>query len=243
MVATVAGRRLTEAHRLRQLEIRNRAISQMVTLWSLLDVTNIDETWTALEPAMMAVLTNGRRQSAEFAGNYYGGIRLVEGITDRFTIPDVATDWEGAALTSLRVTGPIRAKQLLASARPDVAAQTLASITGSLGRHVLNGGREVLLESVRRDRRAAGWARTTDGDPCYFCALLASRGPVYKSERTADFEAHDHCGCGVAPQFSRRDPWPGRSREYRELYNEATAGVEQGTQLQVFRRAYEGRGG
>lgn len=50
----------------------------------------------------------------------------------------------------------------------------------------------------RRGPRGAvlGWARVLTGERnCSFCAMLASRGAVYKSEKTAGFEPHDRCDC------------------------------------------------
>jgi hypothetical protein len=55
----------------------------------------------------------------------------------------------------------------------------------------------------------------TDGDPCAFCALMASRGPSYTDKGTAGgsanakfigeglFKFHNDCGCTVAPSFQR----------------------------------------
>ena len=70
-------------------------------------------------------------------------------------------------------------------------------------------------ENVRReDRRGPqgqvlAWARVLVGEVnCPFCAMLASRGAVYKSEQTAGFEAHNLCDC-VATLVMKDKPWEG----------------------------------
>jgi hypothetical protein len=64
--------------------------------------------------------------------------------------------------------------------------------------------------------------------------MLASRGPVY-SKKSIDFKTHDGCGCTPEPVFSRNAAWPAGSREYAEMWQEATAG--EADQLNAFRRA------
>jgi hypothetical protein len=102
--------------------------------------------------------------------------------------------------------------------------RALVRTSGSASRQVLLGDRVTTLTAVDADTQAVGWARISDGDPCAFCWMLVSRGPVYKSEATANFQAHDHCGCKPVPVFSKTAPWPGRAREYRRIYNQVAQG-------------------
>ena len=241
MAATVAGQQLTERHRRRQLAVRAAAVAQVVALWRMFDPRAIDESWTALRPALMTVVDLGRRGSSEAAADYYSAFRTAEGVPGRYAPPLVFDDgWRLSAEASLHITGPAAAKRAVALNRPDVARLALASVAGSVTRHVLNAGRETVLRGVREDPRAVGWARTTSGDPCAFCAMLAGRGGVY-SKRSVDFRAHDNCACGSEPVYDRSAPLPGRAEEFRRLYQESTAGAESGQLLNAFRRAYEGR--
>jgi hypothetical protein len=80
-------------------------------------------------------------------------------------------------------------------------------------RMALQGGRVTVVDAVRDDKHARAWARETRGDCCYFCAMLASRGAVYRTEGTAGGEAndkftgdgafkfHNHCHCVAVPVF------------------------------------------
>ena len=75
--------------------------------------------------------------------------------------------------------------------------------------------------------RPFAWARVvrpSKNGPCGFCAMLASRGPVYKTSESAGVRAdrfHSHCACSVVPVYTSRE-WPGKAQHARfeQLYNE-----------------------
>lgn len=157
-------------------------------------------------------------------------------------IPELDTGKaDRAAKVSLIVTGPVNQKAKIARGKSPEQAnrEALAEASGAASRHVLTGGRQSLLTLVEGDMQALGWARVTDGDPCAFCAMLASRGPVYRTEVSAGFQAHDHCACTAEPVYSRQAPWPGRGAEFRRLYRQATQGYSGRDAINAFRRAYE----
>jgi hypothetical protein len=76
----------------------------------------------------------------------------------------------------------------------------------------------------------------TDDDPCAFCALLASRGLVYKAE-TVGFEAHNDCACYGMAAFSRDIELPKVAQEAAEVYRNRGKGPA----LKAFRKAWESR--
>lgn len=136
-----------------------------------------------------------------------------------------------AAEHALRVTGPVNIKYRIGRGEtPERAAKNaLVDASGAAGRHVNNGGRGTLLSVVQNDPVALGWIRVTDANPCAFCAMLASRGPVYKRESFSSSDprwtgpgqvkVHDHCQCSLAPVWSTEDPAYGRSKEFQDLWN------------------------
>lgn len=77
----------------------------------------------------------------------------------------------------------------------------------------------------RKILKALAWARVVhpgpDG-PCGFCAMLAGRGPVYKTQGTAALAYHNSDRCTCVPVFTTRS-WPGKkaSAEYAGVYNRA----------------------
>jgi hypothetical protein len=92
-------------------------------------------------------------------------------------------------------------------------------------RNVLNGARGPLYLAANRDKRALGYVRASrTGTPCGFCAMLISRGIVYKSAKTAgDSDLwHDNCHCYAVPVFSLSQ-YEGElfalNREYHALWN------------------------
>lgn len=152
------------------------------------------------------------------------------------------TEFDRAAERALISAGPGYVKLL--TQRGEVAdtamAKGLVATSGTAGRQVLNGGRHTGLTLVDADETALGWIRVTDGDPCYFCAMLAGRGPVYKSEATAGFQAHDHCACTAEPVFARTAAWPGQARDYQQLWQQHVAGRHSGAEARrAWRRLFE----
>ena len=148
------------------------------------------------------------------------------------------------AMTSLFVTGPVTIKRASGNgATPEQAAdKALEAALGAVIRIVQQGSRDTIVETVKRDREALGFARVTDGNPCYFCAMLASRGAVYKSRSTADFQPHDRCGCQPEPVYSDSDyKIPGRSAEFAALWEESTRGYSGKAAINAFRRAYNAK--
>lgn len=94
-----------------------------------------------------------------------------------------------------------------------------------------------------------GWARILTGDEnCAFCAMLASRGPVYESKHTAMFVGattnsyHDHCDCDVVLVVEGRD-WVGREQydALEQLWMESTTGTSGGESIKSFARAWNGK--
>lgn len=245
MASTAAGRALTERHRQQQLALRAATLRRVLAIWGAFDIANIRESWVAMEPALLAVVERDRVRSAEVAANYFRAYRMAEGVTGTaapvLVMPDAA--FEARAATSLRVTGPYTALRLTGLRDPRAATTALSRVSGAATRLVLEGGRETLLASVREESRQTGrrvgWQRVTDGSPCAFCAMLASRGAVYREE-TAGFQAHDACACTAEPVY-RSEPLTGQRREWRELWNESTRGTRGQESLAAFRRAYEGR--
>lgn len=171
-----------------------------------------------------------------------GSVRLSRPRSGRQVAPVISwRDDDKAAKTSLIVTGPVNMKARTRRGEPPrvVNRRAVVDATGAAGRHVLNGGRKTLLTLVEADEAAVGWARVTDRDPCYFCAMLASRGPVYQSRRQASFQPHDHCACTAEPVFDRAADWPGRARQFQRVWRDVTAGHSGRDAVNAFRREYE----
>lgn len=143
----------------------------------------------------------------------------------------VAADWYDETRAAQRVTGGYRARLAppIETGRIEGMVRWAVSplfedfidwdaalhwlLLGS-ERQVRNAGRDTVITNSLDDPQATGWQRVTSGG-CGFCQMLAGRGAVYRSERTASFGAHDNCRCSVAVAWDGR-PRPVRAYEVSE---------------------------
>lgn len=254
MATTDLGTRLTERNRKAQLAIVAKALKEFLKLWPLLDIERLDETAPGWIDQVVQLILQYRVESAVGMGEYYSAFKTAEtgaiaAARDILTPPVEL----GALRTSLFVTGPLQVLKGVKAGKPIEDARKTAFVTSSkaLQRHVLDAGRETIDEVTRSDVDAEGWARITDGDPCYFCALLASRGFVYHSKtsalttggrrggRSTGQTFHDGCGCSAEPAFQRGLDPPGRGLEFEQIYMDSTRGTSGKESLRAFRRAYD----
>lgn len=228
-----------------QSELSGEAAAQVAVAYStLLNPLDLDRTFPVYAEVVAQIIEAARTVAATLAGAFYVAHREASRVLDE--VPPIAYAGQlprAQLATSLLVTGPVRVKILTSkgTAPAQAATQARAATEAATVRHVTDAGRDTIRDTTRRDRVALGYARVTDGDPCYFCAMLASRGPVYESEETArgDDPYHDGCGCVVAPVYRRSDPWPGGARDLAALWARSTAGTSGRAAVNAFRRAYE----
>lgn len=239
MITSLA--QLTEAHRIAQLRLGATTTQQLLRIWPLLDPADLDATLERWLSVAVPIVQTQRAQSSALAASYVTTFRALSIGPDGEYLPTLASPADARALlASLTVTGPVRLKQLTARAFPITRAAELAGVDAARSgmRHALDGGRTTVQLSVARDQRALGWSRVTSGNPCPFCAMLASRGPDYRSEESASFQAHDGCSCAAEPVYSADQPWPAGAEDYRSLWNDATAGLSGADAVNAFRQAF-----
>lgn len=116
----------------------------------------------------------------------------------------------------------------------------IADNTGAaVARHANQAGRNAVIMTAQQGGHRIGWARVIEsGNPCAFCGMLASRGPIYKSERAAAFEAHDRCQCRATLVYAGQ-PWDGQEQwqRWQSMWNTATKGYSGRDALNAFRRS------
>jgi hypothetical protein len=223
-------------YRALQLAIRARAIAELLAAWPLFrgDL----ESWRRFFPVAAAIVSARHRDSAAL-----GLARLRErAVTEGIALPEVRLPDPPPAEQldrSFGATGLAGTWRAMSVGMSVEAAREVgfARLAMAAGRHVMDGGRQVILGAAEAEPRIR-WRRVAAPSACAFCAMLASRGPVYASE-TVDFQAHDGCACVAEPAF----PGEGRSSQERALYEqwrEATAGLSGADALRAFRRARSG---
>lgn len=145
------------------------------------------------------------------------------------------------------VTINVSAPQLDALEREAMrAGQALSSRVAV--RVAIDGGRNVVQRAVELDEEAIGFARVLNVNPCYFCAMLASRGAVYKLNSFAasnqKFEGegvaktHDGCRCGMRPIYSEADGLDSTAEQLLQQWAEHTKGFGGQDAINAFRRNY-----
>lgn len=203
---TATDERAAHAHRDMQLAVRAAFLAEFAELWQLIEPEgDLDRGIPIWLRAVWPLLRVWFDTSARQARDYW-----LEAGGDPAHLPAVSFDPD-QAIGSLLVTGPgqVRTSRRLGRSPAQAGRDGLASASRSAGRLVLAGGRDTVEQAARADPTVTRWQRITDGDPCEFCAMLAGRGAVYLSERTASgtdkreladlARYHDGCGCTVAP--------------------------------------------
>lgn len=129
--------------------------------------------------------------------------------------------------------------------------QTAADIASSAAKSVQDVGRLTIITNVKRDRAATAWARIPEPEltktgTCSFCAMLASRGAVYK-QQTVGFLAHraragrgHDCVCHAEPVFGKYQPGD-LVKRYQQTWADSTQGRSGRDARAAFRQAIEGR--
>jgi len=238
MALTARGKELTEAHRKAQIAIAARAEIVGRALWSGLDIDDLDRSTPAWLNANVAATRKFYAESAALAAAYVPEYRAAELGSAAGSI--VEPEFETAVMrNTLLVAGPVRVKTLIKSGTRSGSAYSgaLMKYSGMMRRQVLSGGRMMIHETTSADRNAVGWRRVTDGDPCTFCAMLASRGPVYGSrsvqgdvlrplrEGGSGLRYHGYCGCTAEIIYGEWQPSESEQR-YIEEYEKAAQEAE-----------------
>jgi hypothetical protein len=267
MAVTAQGTALTEAHRAQQS--KNGALIAYVVakLWlRTIDLDDISGSAAKLLARLIPLVRQSRLTSAQLTRAYYTAFREAEGPgREGFSLPGLTVPDIKALETSLRVTGEVHLKQRIKALTVDKEKQplltramleqavreTAVDISGAATRHAMNGGRDELQSAVQADPVALGYIRVTDGDPCYFCAMLASRGPVYSDDSFAESDprfigagehkVHDHCGCSTEPVYDRKTKWPGKASAANTAWIELSRELGRVPTINDFRRRWEGR--
>lgn len=268
MSLTLEGARLTQEHRAAQAARGAFVAAAGEKLWlRTVKPDQLERTVTLWMRLMLQLIQRERKKSTQLTRKYYPEFRRLElPGGPKFVLPAPIDVDANRVITSLRVTGPIGFQKKITEIQQldmdvvlqkslleetfEVAAKTSAA---SAVRHTLDGGRDMMRAAASQDPVALGWARVTDADPCFFCALLASRGFTYGKDAfessnslfTGDGPAkvHDGCQCTMEPSFKRGSEYPGRGREFEALWAQVTDenGVGGKEAIRAFRAAMEGR--
>lgn len=103
-------------------------------------------------------------------------------------------------------------------------AKAIARLTDGARKLVSDAGRATTQHAAERDPNKPRYARVPTGaETCAWCMLWASRGFVYKSEETAQFEkSHFKCDCQIVPSWDAHPRVRGYDHtQYERMYQQA----------------------
>lgn len=211
-------------------------------------------------PRIIRASDSGARMAAEF----YAAVRRIEApAAARFT-PLAATGMIDSGVSkSLMAVGPgdyMNKARLFDQLDLSPAAKKAALIEAkqvtsvklaqAVVRHAQAGGRQTVYAATEDDRTALGWVRVTRSNPCFFCAMLASRGIHYRAygegafdlsnarfDGDGDAKVHDKCGCSLKPVYADNDPVNQRNDVFKDMWERWGAGG--GDAALRFRRGYQ----
>jgi hypothetical protein len=241
------------AHREQERQgVITRLLSRsLARAWGVLDVNDMQGTMPKFRLAVAGLVDRFSLSSATSAADYYHRQREDAGIRGRYLpapAPAPSLDEIGKQLdwATQDLTAPLVAVQeALASAEKAVA--------GVSQKLVVDRGRDTITNAVNDDRHAYGWSRVAQPDACYFCAILATRGPVYKSREVfaasnakfhgvGEIKVHNNCHCIPVPLFSEHYEAPDYVQEWLRIYYQAKRGARRGqSDLNAFRAALNAR--
>jgi hypothetical protein len=149
-------------------------------------------------------------------------------------------------------SGKPRTSTEVDKARNDAHTQAGARQASAASRMAMNGGRTTSWLLQENDKRAIGYVRVSlTGTPCGWCAMLISRGPVYKSAASATLSRgaaeytdgdryHDNCHCIAVPVYSQdqfnNSPKFALNRTYAEQWPQVTRGLGGSSAVSAWRR-------
>lgn len=174
---------------------------------------------------------------------------------DPFTWPGVASSSETLSEIRKRLTEKVitpLVKEINQKAKgTEPGKKTLRSLEkaheakGSLGagqadKLAINIGRSLIQTVGRADKRVIKFARGLGPNPCAFCAMLASRGAIYRSAMTAAGEAyHPNCHCYPIARWTDTSPLPAINSWLEEAWKANISNLSGGDKLQQWRSWYD----
>lgn len=251
----VEASRLTRQHRDVQAAIGQAVARAIAAVARTVQLSDVDAWFGRVLPRLLQIVRSGWVGSRTQAVRYLRDHAEAEG---RLVVPEPALWTPDRVATSLRVTGPVAAKEHIQAYRSTDGVQPamVTRLSGSAQRQALAGGRGTVYRTVRESREIVAWRRVTDADPCAWCAMLAARGAVYLTRASASGVVgrdrsgalrgtrqlgqsfHDGDECTVEPVYEDEDEPPEVAALYQQ-WLDATAGHSGKAAIREWRRYWD----
>lgn len=241
-------------HRDQQDSLADTVEYDMARSWKHLEFHDLAGTEVRWLDATLDKLNRRHAESQRLSGDFVNDLRNLVAMQSRQSLPDpirfarpntiitqpgdgdvVLLDEldEARVAHRLRAAGPGSVKHAMPAPEDTAMGNGLVNVMGTAVELVGEGGRGVVLAAQTASDDLVGYQRVCESDNkvCAFCALLASRGPVYKNlDRVArtdtkwslkerdmgkvaeiveldsipdsSAKAHTHCRCTLIPVFA-----------------------------------------
>lgn len=199
-----------EAYVAAQARINRWLFTVLWLLFSALMVPRLSRgEWESALARAYPLVERARRESAVLAREFYDAER------ERQTGDDERHDFYLAPYEPgwfEEVMEPVRERM----SKRQTTQDEVEAVVGRAEKEVENGGRRTQLWAVDSDPQAIGWARVQGGnESCAFCLMLISRGPVYKSAKSAGLDLDD---IEAVELWRQIDSHPDNSAEAQAAY-------------------------
>jgi hypothetical protein len=216
MTRTAEGGKLAQTYRAQALAVRAKSMKEIMGLFPLLDLQNLDKTQARWLKANIGAIERGRMSSAMLAARF----------SRRFAAVETGRRLGPAITPKLKLDKPKLAKSLLYVPTRVKIGMTKGETIEQAGRmalsinvskastsvyaagtdtiaSVVSGTNPSMIPSQKPDN---GWSRTAGPKSCEFCTMLAGRGAVYggrldESGVPHDFFVHETCGCTLVAAY------------------------------------------
>lgn len=197
-------------------DLTTLTLAELLRFWRTLDTADGARAAEAVREFLPDLLDTFEPVAADTGAAFYDLAREEAGVRGAFAATPVETvdstvvqksiGWAVAPLFHKRVVFDARrgVEVLTDELAPD-PAKALSRLSGVTQRQVANGARETVEDNAAKDPAKPRFARHASANACAFCALIATRGPVYRSAATAGDgrKYHDHCHCVVVPVWGQ----------------------------------------
>lgn len=232
------GRRIALDHQVREIKASSALaglVYELLKRWERGDYSDRD-----LAVAYIAAAQVAHAGSARRAIEMIEELRALEA-PDRIHAAPVADPFDNGAAYG-RAVGVMQDAAALDASAPAYRSQLdhlFQAAAVAAQRHALMAGRR----TVERSTAANGttWRRVTDGNPCAFCAMLATRADYTsrdaalkvqgrrgraRGRRALGGSYHDRCGCTAVEVLDTWEATP-REKAYQRLYTQARDACDQ----------------
>lgn len=201
------------------------ALAELLRFWRGVDGEDAIPAAVAVREFLPDLVDGYAPLSSEIAASFYDEARSAAGVRGSF-LADLAPGRSMDALQrmiSWAVAPLFRSDPKTQVAAPDTGL-ALSRLSGGTQLEIAESARDTIQHNGENDPAIARFARHASANACAFCALMATRGAVYRTAAAAGNgnKYHAHCHCVAYPVFEGEvDESPAYVTDWERAYRAA----------------------